>query len=53
MDEVYFPDRLKNAFDKYERERFPVYENGKVLRVYTIFRCYGFKGVQPYEFEGY
>lgn len=53
MNDIYFPEKLKSAFDKYERESFPVYENGKVLRVYTIFRCYGFKGVQPYEYEGY
>lgn len=53
MDDIYFPEKLKSAFDKYERERFAVYENGKLLRTYTIFRCYGFKGVPSYEFEGY
>ena len=53
MDQTSFPEKLKSAFDKYEKETFTVYENGKVLRVYTIFRCYGFKGVQFSEFEGY
>ncbi|MEW6713472.1 MAG: glycosyltransferase family 39 protein [Nitrospirota bacterium] len=53
MDQTSFPEKLIGAFDKYERETFTVYENGKVLRVYTIFRCYGFKGVPSYEFEGF
>lgn len=53
MDQTSFPEKLKSAFDRYEKETFTVYENGKVLRVYAIFRCYGFKGVPSYEFEGY
>ncbi|MBS1112058.1 MAG: hypothetical protein H6Q95_350, partial [Nitrospirae bacterium] len=53
MDALSFPDKLKSAFDRYEKETFTVYESGKVLRVYAIFKCYGFKGVPFYEFEGY
>ena len=53
MDQTSFPDKLIGVFDKYERETFTVYENGRVLRVYAIFKCYGFKGVPSYEFEGY
>jgi undecaprenyl-diphosphatase len=53
MGDQYFPEGLKDAFDTCERERFPVFEHESVLRVYTIFRCYGFKGVAEKEFDSY
>jgi len=48
-----FPDRLRNAFDAFEQEKFTVMERGRVLRDYYIFRCYGFKGFDAAEFNKY
>jgi undecaprenyl-diphosphatase len=53
MGDWYFPEELEEAFDRYERERVMIREKGRTLRVYVIFRCYGFKGVPDKEFEGY
>jgi undecaprenyl-diphosphatase len=53
MDQTSFPEKLKSSFDKCEGETFNVYEDGKALRVYGIFRCHGFKGVPSYQYEGY
>jgi undecaprenyl-diphosphatase len=53
MGDQYFPEGLKDAFDKCERERFPVFEHESVLRVYTIFRCYDFRGVTDRGFDSY
>ena len=53
-DNANFPRELKNAFDSYEREKFTVYrKDGKILRKYFIFKCYGFKGFQPKGIESY
>ena len=48
-----FPEELKDAFDSYEKETFMVRGKNKVLREYTIFRCYGFKGIKSRRFESY
>ncbi len=48
-----FPEELRDAFDSYEKETFIVKGKDKILREYTIFRCYGFKGVRPRSFESY
>ncbi|MEE8329251.1 MAG: hypothetical protein V3R54_04905, partial [Thermodesulfovibrionia bacterium] len=48
-----FPEQLKNAFDSYEKEKFIVKEKNKTLREYSIFRCYGFKGLDLKEIESY
>jgi undecaprenyl-diphosphatase len=48
-----FPEELKNAFDSYEKEKFIVQEKDKTLREYSIFRCYGFKGLALREVESY
>lgn len=47
------PDMLRNAFDSYEKETFTVMERGRVLRIYYIFKCYGFKGLEPPTFTKY
>ena len=53
-DNANFPRELKNAFDSYEREKFTVHrKDGKILRKYFIFKCYGFKGLQPRGIESY
>ncbi len=41
-----FPDELKSRFDRYEKRLLTVKENGRVLRKYSIFLCYNFKGMQ-------
>lgn len=48
-----FPEKLRNAFDSYEQEKFTVMERGRVLRDYYIFRCSGFKGLEPADFNHY
>lgn len=41
-----FPDTLREVFDSYEKELFTVYRKDReVLREYSIFRCYNFKGM--------
>ena len=48
-----FPEELKDAFDSYEMEQFTVQRKDKILRKYSIFKCYGFKGVPLRRFENY
>ncbi len=48
-----FPDELKEAFDSFEKQEFEAKQNDKVLREYSIFKCYGFKGLPPGAAESY
>jgi undecaprenyl-diphosphatase len=48
-----FPEELERSFNSHEKTRFTVKENERVLRKYSIFRCYGFKGLVPKEIERY
>ncbi|MEW6408832.1 MAG: glycosyltransferase family 39 protein [Nitrospirota bacterium] len=41
-----FPDALKVAFSRYEKEPFYIYRSGKQVREFSIFRCYDFKGLK-------
>ena len=38
--------RLKEAFDHYERRVIKVYDRDRLLREYSVFLCYGFKGMK-------
>ena len=40
------PDAVRNAFESYRKKTFIETEKGKRLSVYTIFTCYGFKGMK-------
>jgi len=48
-----FPEELKNVFDSYEKKIFIVYEKDRILRGYTIFKCYGFKGLKLRKIKSY
>ncbi|MCG6553082.1 MAG: glycosyltransferase family 39 protein [Candidatus Magnetominusculus sp. LBB02] len=37
---------VEAAFDRCEKIPFTVYENGQILREYSIFKCYNFKGIR-------
>jgi len=40
------PEKLAGAFARFERKSFTVYEGSRPLRNYTVFLCYGFKGME-------
>ncbi|MBI5049871.1 MAG: glycosyltransferase family 39 protein [Nitrospirae bacterium] len=48
-----FPQELIGAFDSYEKQKLTVERNGRVLRDYSIFKCYGFKGMPSRNIESY
>lgn len=49
-----FPEELKTAFDSFETGEFTVHrKDGKILRKYFIFKCYGFKGLSLRRPESY
>ncbi len=48
-----FPEELKQAFDSYEKQRLIVWRNGRILREYSIFKCYGFKGLTVRVFKDF
>jgi len=48
-----FPEELKSAFDSYEKQSLIVQKDSKILREYSIFKCYGFKGLKLRKFESY
>ncbi len=47
------PERLKEAFNSHEKGKFTVMEGDRVLREYSIFKCYGFKGLELRKTESY
>ncbi len=40
------PERMEGLFGRCEKTPFAVLEEGRVLRRYGIFRCYGFRGME-------
>ncbi len=48
-----FPEELKNTFASFEKQRFIVKSNGRILREYSIFKCYNFKGLPLLGIENY
>ena len=48
-----FPQELIGAFDSYEKLKFTAERNGRILRQYSIFKCYGFKGLPSSSIERY
>ncbi|MDO8281667.1 MAG: glycosyltransferase family 39 protein [Thermodesulfovibrionia bacterium] len=49
-----FPKELEGAFAHYSKEILTVYRrDDKVLREYSIFKCYNFKGLLKKDFESY
>ncbi|MBI4687628.1 MAG: glycosyltransferase family 39 protein [Nitrospirae bacterium] len=48
-----FPEELKSAFASFEKQRFIVKSNGRILREYSIFKCYNFKGLPLRGIESY
>jgi undecaprenyl-diphosphatase len=53
IDNVNFPNELKASFDSFEKEIFEVREKDKILRKYSLFTCYDFKGFRGRRFESY
>lgn len=54
MGDEGFPDELAQAFARYNKELFTAYRrDGKVIREYSIFKCYNFRGFQKKDFESY
>ncbi len=48
------PAVLKGAFDSYSKEVLPVYRRDKkVLREYSLFKCYNFRGINKRAFDSY
>ncbi len=49
-----FPEELKGSFDSFTKELFTVHrKDGKVLREYSIFKCYNFSGFNDRKFNSY
>jgi membrane-associated phospholipid phosphatase len=46
IDNVDMPLKVAEAFDKYEKRLLQVYDRGHLLREYSIFICYNFKGIK-------
>lgn len=42
------PDKIIDAFRDYEQRSFVATEKGRVVRRYSIFLCYGFKGMERF-----
>ena len=40
------PEEIEGVFEECRRRPYVVMESGRVLRDYTIFQCYGFKGME-------
>lgn len=40
------PPAVLDAFDRFEKKLVQVYDRGRLLRVHTVTRCYGFKGLR-------
>ncbi|GER93350.1 hypothetical protein A45J_1089 [hot springs metagenome] len=45
IDNVDMPRNVAVAFERYEKKLFQVYDRGYLLREYSIFICYNFKGI--------
>lgn len=40
------PPAVLDAFERFEKKLVQVYDRGRLLRVHTVTRCYGFKGLR-------
>ena len=47
------PEDLKEAFDYCEQKVFEAYKGKRLIREYSIFRCYDFKGIKYREIKSY
>lgn len=46
IDNVDMPTEAAKAFEKYDKRLLQVYDRGHLLREYSIFICYNFKGIK-------
>ncbi len=46
IDNVDMPTEVAEAFEKYDKRLLQVYDRGHLLREYSIFICYNFKGIK-------
>lgn len=46
IDNVDMPPEVAAAFEKYDKKLLQVYDRGHLLREYSIFICYNFKGIK-------
>ncbi len=46
IDDTRLPEKVADAFTRTDKRLFTVYEKNKKIRVYSIFLCYGFKGIK-------
>jgi hypothetical protein len=40
------PEELKESFESYDKILFTVKEKNRILRTFSIFKSYGFKGLK-------
>jgi undecaprenyl-diphosphatase len=53
IDNVDMPSEVADAFERYEKKLLQVYDRGYLLREYSIFICYNFKGLKIIKPETY
>ncbi len=53
IDNVDMPTEVAEAFEKYDKRLLQVYDRGHLLREYSIFICYNFKGIKTAMPENY
>lgn len=53
IDNVDMPSGAADAFEKYDKKLLQVYDKGHMLREYSIFICYNFKGLKIIKPERY
>jgi undecaprenyl-diphosphatase len=53
IDNVDMPLEVAGAFERYEKKLLQVYDRGHLLREYSIFICYNFKGIKTPSPETY
>ncbi|MBI5211867.1 MAG: glycosyltransferase family 39 protein [Nitrospirae bacterium] len=53
IGDISMPAELAGAFERFERKLFQVYDRGRLLREYSIFICYNFKGLKSVKPETY
>lgn len=53
IGDISMPAELADAFERFERKLFQVYDRGRLLREYSIFICYNFKGLKSVKPETY
>jgi len=53
IDNVDMPTEVAEAFEKYDKRLLQVYDRGYLLREYSIFICYNFKGIKTAMPENY